>query len=352
MNKYLVYLTITLSLSLSLYSCKEGISSDDMSDIYDDNMTTEMTIKIIAPVEEVPAGGVLTKVAGELVLPDDEGLEPTQFYTNIAKNMRIFLFSSENGMLMHELRMLEFTPSSAGVKDRVVKCRIPFGTWDIFAVSNLEADAVDYNINYTNIKTKNIKDVLYEYQDKNKNSPHIVKALSKGVVVTKNDKIETNLDFKRMVGKIYVSIQNNPSDFYDLSGHTISFGLPQPALNFNGELSTKDEFKTARQIKLAVDPSANESDLTKREIATFVLPTCETGTSYAGDFNIYLTLKSTKQNVEHKSSSKLDLKALGFAANKVMYLRVSVSDKTGSITGLQASTIPWATVVVDVPEFD
>ena len=201
-------------LLLSFSGCREAITGDEM--LMGEGMTLDLSFN---------TGGV--KVGENL--------------SNAIKNMRIFLFSPADGLMKSEVSNIKLKPGESSI----VTFKLPFGTWDIVGVSNLESSAVALNTSLGSTKEQLLSQFTYSATgagvvsgvDKGANSSEIVMFTIADRQINESSASSIgSVVFKRMVGKVTLSIVGYTGNIKIDGNHEVEiFNIPTK-LSFEGGL--------------------------------------------------------------------------------------------------------------------
>ena len=321
-------------LLLPFSGCREAITGDEM--LMGEGMTLDLSF-------------------------ETRGVEVGENLSNAIKNMRIFLFSPADGLLKSEVSNIKLKPGSSNV----VSFKLPFGTWDIVGVSNLESSAVALSASLGSTKEQLLYQFTYSATgagvvtpvDMGANSSEVVMFTIAGKQVNASSASSIgNVVFKRMVGKVNLSIVNCMDNVKIDGGHEVEiFNIPTK-LSFEGgllasegshsrtspETLKRSESKMVR--KMTISPSLPAGFESHK--STFIIPAWH---NYLGEDGFGNNTIGIRIKIELLSGGFYEstLEAIDFpkslAANRVLYVKIDA--KTG--LEVDATIKDWGDINVD-----
>ena len=351
MTKHLFLLTI---LFTSLIGCKRDTSLEDLP--YTDGANLQMNVTGTNTIER----------------------------SNLLKNMRIFLFTKDEGtkkgVLKHEVLNLTVADGEGGTA-LVTSKHVQAGLWTMVAISNLSSSDEASQLKFAAKYSQTREQLLYQFTpgaitspsptNVGADCPEIV-ILTKDIEIKASETEVVSASFKRAVGKVRVSIvsvtgnikKNSTSHMVEISDVPSDLSLYGGLLDDNGKHSRKNHNVVdsinnpmRRPIFISADvtakPPLNGIDKSF-PVVDFIVPAYDDlapeavtvppdGIAHTHNKLIWINIDLETENPEVRYKNRVQISTISLSANTIMEIKIDVKAQLTATVDI----IKWDEVIID-----
>ena len=304
---------------------------------------------------------------------------------NLMKNMRIFLFTRDQGttkgILKHEILNLSIIEGT-GDNTQITSEHVQAGLWTMVAISNLSDSDVANNLDFEAKYSQTREQLLYQFTPGAIASPSVTNAgancpeiviLSKDIEVRGGTAIQTvNASFQRAVGKVRVSIvsttgnikQNSASHMVEISDVPSHLSLYGGLLDASGAQSRKDHSVVNAATNPMKRPILVSPNVTtkppvggvenKFPAVDFIVPAYDdlapnavvvpsVGSAHTENKFIWINVDLETENPAGRYKNRVQISTASLSANMIMNVKLNVKAELTATVEI----VKWGEILVD-----